>query len=184
MIVIGNGTSRTRINLNNFHEEKIGCNAIFRDYYVEHLVCCDKRIVKQALPFHKNIYTRSRWHQEFKVNAIPNLPYEGKDRKDDPFHWGTGPYALLLGATLSKRIKMIGFDLYGIKGKVNNVYSGTEGYSSKDSSQVDNSYWLYQISKIFEYYPDTHFKIYQDKDWQFPKAWNLANVSLDTLDNF
>ena len=106
-------------------------------------MCCDKRIVKQALPLHKNIYTRSRWHQEFKVNAIPNLPYEGKDRKDDPFHWGTGPYALLLGATLSKRIKMIGFDLYGIKGKVNNVYSGTEGYNSKDSS-ADNSYWLYR----------------------------------------
>ena len=183
MIVIGNGTSRTRINLNNLHEEKIGCNAIFRDYFVEHLVCCDKRIVKQALPFHKNIYTRSRWNQEFKVNAVPDLPYKGKDRKDDPFHWGTGPYAVLLGTTLSKNIKMIGFDLYGNNGKVNNVYSDTEGYNSSDSSQVDHSYWLYQISKIFRYYPNTKFTIYQDKDWKFPKGWNYANVSLDTLDN-
>jgi len=182
MIVIGNGTSRRKINLNSIHEEKIGCNAIFRDYYVEHLVCCDKRIVKQALPFHKNIYTRQRWHKDFDVNPLPDLPYKGKDRKDDPFHWGTGPYAILLGATLSSNVKLVGFDLYGLEGKVNNVYSDTEGYSSSGSSQVDNSYWLYQIAKIFKHYPYTKFTIYQTDDWIFPKGWNYSNVSLDKLD--
>ena len=48
--------------------------------------------------------------------------------------------------------------------------------------QVDNSYWLYS-TKIFEYYPDTQFKIYQDKDWQFPKH-GIWQMFLDTLDNF
>ena len=49
MIVIGNGQSRKKVNLNNYNELKIGCNAIIRDYHVDHLVCCDKKMVKQAL---------------------------------------------------------------------------------------------------------------------------------------
>lgn len=182
MIVIGNGTSRTKINLDLLHEPKVGCNAIFRDYFVDYLVCCDKRIVKQALPFHKNIYTRQRWNKDFGVNPLPDLPYKGNDRRDDPFHWGTGPYAILLAATLSKNVKMIGFDLYGIEGKVNNVYSGTEGYSARDTAQVDHSYWLYQIAKIFRHNGNTQFTIYQTENWKFPKGWNYANVSLDLLD--
>ena len=44
---------------------------------------------------------------------------------DEPFHWGSGPYAVLLATFLSKYIKLIGFDLYGIDGKLNNVYENT-----------------------------------------------------------
>lgn len=183
MVVIGNGTSRKKIDFDKIDEVKIGCNAIFRDYFVEHLVCCDKRIVKQALEYHNNIYTRPRWNNDFGVNPLPLLPYTGTNRQDDPFHWGTGPYAILLATTLSNNIKIVGFDLYGINGKVNNIYSDTEGYSSADSSQVDYSYWIYQIGKVFQYNPDKKFTIYQIKDWIMPKQWNYGNISLDTLDN-
>ena len=105
MIVIGNGQSRSQVNLNKIYEEKIGCNAVFRDTYTDYLVCCDKRMVKQALQHgHPSIYTRQRWITDFKdqetVNTLPDLPYQGKDRKDDPFHWGSGPYAILLGLSL------------------------------------------------------------------------------------
>lgn len=183
MIVIGNGISRKKIDFDKIDEVKVGCNAIFRDYFVEYLVCCDKRIVKQALEYHNNIYTRSRWNRDFGVNALPSLPYKGDDRKDDPFHWGTGPYAILLACSLSKNIKIVGFDLYGVEGKVNNIYSGTEGYSDPGSSQVDHSYWIYQIEKIFQYFPEHQFIIYQTSDWKCPNQWNYPNVSLDTLDN-
>ena len=56
MLVIGNGASRKDIPLDKIYQQKIGCNAIFRDHYVQHLVCCDKRMVKQALPHHDTIY--------------------------------------------------------------------------------------------------------------------------------
>ena len=101
---------------------------------------------------------------------------------DDPFHWGSGPYAILLGAKLHSIINIIGFDLYGDNDKVNNIYKGTEGYSSSDSHAVDYSYWVYQIAKVFEWFPHKTFRIYNKKDWKMPKEWNLANVSLDTLD--
>lgn len=188
MIVIGNGQSRKKINLNKVYKEKIGCNAIFRDAYIDYVVCCDKRMVKQAIAHgHPNIYTRQRWFQDFNnetVQPLPDLPEQGKDRKDDPFHWGSGPYAVLLGATMDNIVEMVGFDLYGIDGKVNNIYSDTDGYSSSDKSAIDHSYWEYQIAKVFSWFPNTHFKIYNTQDWIIPSKWkNYSNVSLDNLNN-
>ena len=38
---------------------------------------------------------------------------KGDQRQDDPFHWGTGPYAGVVALTFKpKAIFMIGFDLY------------------------------------------------------------------------
>ena len=182
MLVIGNGVSRKGLPLDKIHQEKIGCNAIFRDHYVQHLVCCDKRMVKQALPYHDTIYTRQRWNNELGVLALPNLISEGTERMDQPFHWGSGPYAVLLGATLDNKINLLGFDLYSNDNKVNNIYKGTEGYSSAESHAVDYSYWIHQIAKVFGWFPQKTFKIYNKQDWDMPKEWNLANVSLDTLD--
>ena len=183
MLVIGNGISRKGIPLDKVFQEKIGCNAIFRDHYVHYLVCCDKRMVKQAIPHHDSIYTRQRWNKELGVLALPNLLEKGTERMDDPFHWGSGPYAVLLGATLDNKINLLGFDLYSTDTKVNNIYKGTEGYNSADSHAVDHSYWVYQIAKVFEWFPNKRFRIYNHEDWNLPKEWNLANVSLDIIDN-
>jgi len=188
MLIIGNGTSRQTVNLNNIYgTEKIGCNAIFRDVYTDYLVCCDKRMVTQAIAHgHPDIYTRQRWAHDFNsdsVHSLPDLIEHGKERKDDPFHWGSGPYAILLGATMDTNIQIVGFDLYGINGKVNNIYSDTSGYSPSNTTAVDPSYWEYQISKVFNWFPNTHFRIYNTEDWLLPKSWNLTNVSLDKLSN-
>lgn len=187
MIIIGNGQSRQEINLNKIYEEKVGCNAVFRDVYTDYLVCCDKRMVKQALTHgHPQIYTRQRWANDFNhesVNSLPTLPYQGNDRKDDDFHWGSGPYAILLGCTLSNHLKLVGFDLYSNNGYVNNVYAGTDGYSPRNSSAVDSSYWVYQIAKLFKIFQNTHFTIYNKPDWKLPESWKFGNVSLDILTN-
>ena len=78
--------SRTAINLESYPETKIGCNAIFRDIYVDHLVCCDKKMVKQALSSGTSpVYTRQRWIADFPsedVIALPDLPYNGDKRQD------------------------------------------------------------------------------------------------------
>ena len=82
MFVIGNGESRKAINLNNLPDFKIGCNAVVRDYWVDHLICVDRRIVDEAAQKHadnfKFIYTREDWltgRDHIKnLLTVPELP--------------------------------------------------------------------------------------------------------------
>lgn len=193
MLVVGNGESRKTVDINNYNCEKIGCNAIHRDYRVDHLICADMRMVNEALgnTFYKKsyIYTRQDWFVRYRlepnIKMLPELPYKGTQRWDDPFHWGSGPYAVLLGAMLTKNqtVKMLGFDLYGIDNKINNVYKDTENYKKSASRAVDPIYWIYQIAKVFECYPNTIFKIYNKEDWILPEQWKKSNVILDKISN-
>ena len=190
MLVIGNGESRRLINLNLIKSKKVGCNAIYRDYYVDYLVCVDKRMIKEALDSKVNenslVYTRDDHFEQFKakrLRVVPDLPYAGFERPDYPQHWGSGPYAVLLAATKSSNVKLIGFDLYGIDGKTNNMYKGTQNYNVNDKSAVDPSYWIYQIGKVFENYPKVEFTIYQEEDWVMPKQWKKRNVKVDFINN-
>ena len=78
MLVIGNGESRKGVNIDDLPIEKVGCNAIIRDYTVHHLVCCDKKMVVESLDnkriSNQNIYTRSDWKNLFPgVKNVPEL---------------------------------------------------------------------------------------------------------------
>tara|TARA_Y100000385_G_C12712006_1_gene474992 strand:- start:63 stop:641 length:579 start_codon:yes stop_codon:yes gene_type:complete len=191
MLVIGNGESRKDINLNNQYDTKIGCNAIHRDYYVDHLICVDRRMVQQAIDENVNeasiVYTRTDWIDVYrnnqKIRTVPQLPYRGTERHDEPFQWGSGPYALLLGAKLSKEVSLIGFDLHSTTNTVNNIYKDTKGYDASTKRAVDPRYWIHQIAKVFECYPKRKFTIYQTADWILPNNWNLKNVSVDNINN-
>jgi hypothetical protein len=171
MLVIGNGESRKDIDLDKHIDTKIGCNAIHRDYRVDHLICVDRRMVKEAVEQganeHALVYTREDWFGNYKqykrIRTVPALPYVGSDRWDEPFQWGSGPYAVLLGAKLS--------------------YKDTSGYDAGTKHAVDPRYWIHQIGKVFELYRRRKFTIYQTSNWKLPKCWNYSNVSLDTLDN-
>jgi hypothetical protein len=191
MLVIGNGESRTSININELKGPKIGCNAILRDFKVDHLVCVDRPMLQEALnsTYHKksSIYTRRRnWVQyrlEKNIRMVPSLPYQGSERPDDPIHWGSGPYAVLLAALLATDdIHMIGFDLYSQTNSVNNIYKDTKNYVAASKRPIDPRYWIYQIGKIFEHYPNKKFIVYQD-NFELPVAWNQPNVSLDNISN-
>lgn len=188
MIAIGNGESRKRLSI---AFDAVGCNAVHRDFAVKHLICIDRRCLLEAIqgPNTENttIYTRPEWINTVKdprVKLVPELPYTGKARQDDPWHWGSGPYSVLLAATLSNKVEMIGFDLYGSGQLVNNVYKGTKNYSQADRHAVDPSYWIYQISKVFESFSDKYFTVYNTTDWKIPESWRLANVKFETLDNY
>lgn len=190
MIAVGNGESRSGIDLTK-KENLIGCNAFHRDMPVEHLICVDHRCVREALSSQncKNtkIYTRPDWKDYFndpRVCLVPPLPYKGKDRPDDPFQWGSGGYAVLLATTLSDQIELIGFDLWSKDLKVNNIYKGTANYSSPDKHRVDPSYWIYQISKVFEHCPDKYFIVYNEDSWPMPDSWKRANVEFKSIDKF
>ena len=190
MYVIGNGESRQDININELKYTKIGCNAIHRDFKVDYLVCVDKPMLKEAVDaeynFNSKIYTRknhfTNYQNEKNIRMVPGLPYVGSERPDDPTHWGSGPYAVLLAANLTTTdIHLLGFDLYSQDNRVNNVYKDTANYSLAHKSAVDPRYWIYQIGKVFECFPDTQFVIHQIGNWQLPKAWKQSNVTVDTI---
>ena len=193
MWAIGNGESRATINIDKLSSPKVGCNAIMRDYYTDYLVCVDRRMVEEALNRGVNthntlVYTRSDWYPRYKtlkVRELPPLPYKGEQRWDEPFQWGSGPYAVLIAALYAKEhhVNLIGFDLDSKTKTVNNVYKGTPNYDPGDKRAVDPRYWVHQIGKVFECFPKIQFTIYQEDDWQLPKAWNYPNVTVDMISN-
>jgi hypothetical protein len=191
MLVIGNGESRKDIDISAFNETKVGCNAIVRDFFVNHLVCVDRRMVEEVLQLSSfdKIYTRQDWINSYtsnkNVTTVPKLLEDGTKRWDEPFQWGSGPYAVLLSAKLCKgpTVRLVGFDLHSATNTVNNLYKDTSNYDSADKNAVDPKYWVHQISKVFEWFPQLHFKIYQKEDWTLPNSWQKDNVSLDNLDN-
>lgn len=185
-LVIGNGESRQALDLKRYENKitLIGCNAIYRDISVDHLVCFDKRMVEESVHSSvKNIYTRLRNYRDFRkihkykqVNLLPDLPYQGSNKQDHPDNWNSGPYALLLAAKLGySKILSIGFDLYGKEGFVNNIYKDTRNYSDSNSKAVDPDFWIYQIKKIMRCYPDKHFYFFNDADWPIPESWKACD---------
>ena len=138
------------------------------------------------------IYVREDWFKYYRkiqkdkrTHLVPALPYRGEEKRDQPLHWGSGGYAVLLAASLGfKNVTLLGFDLYPSNEKVNNLYKGTQNYSKADAQAVDYSYWVYQISKVFDCFPDVKFTVVNAANWQLPALWNRANVNFVTLDDF
>ena len=194
IIVIGNGESRASIDINNFAKNKItvGCNAIYRDLQVNHLVCCDQPIMREALdaiPPTTLMYVRSQWFYTFKkllkyknIRQLPDIPNPSNSRHDHSDHWGSGAYALLVASSISdSHILLIGFDLYSKGELVNNIYKDTENYSSSNTRAVDPSYWIYHISKVFKSFPLQQFIVVNTDHWIMPELWKLPNVTFVSL---
>lgn len=197
-IVIGNGESRRKVDISQFQKKytTIGCNAIHRDITVDHLVCCDRRMAEEATTnpetANTTIYVRDDWWRYYfkikkhkNVKIVPDLPYKADLKQDQPLHWGSGCYAILLSATLGfENIRILGFDLYSMNDKVNNIYKGTNNYSKKDTQAVDYSFWIYQIAKVFQYYPEQKFILVNDPSWSIPSNWQRPNVSFENISQY
>lgn len=195
VVVIGNGESRQHINLQLFTNKYtlVGCNAVHRDAIVDHLICCDTRMVNEALldvnTVNTIIYTRKDWINQFKqhpnVKELPELPYHSNKRPDIPRNWGSGCYALLTASMLDfDNIYIIGFDLYGIDNKLNNVYKGSKNYRNADASAIDPSYWIYQTKKIFEIFPNKNYSVFNSSVWSPPGDWIFPNVKFFDVNKF
>jgi len=192
-IVIGNGESRANVDLSQFVNEynMIGCNALHRDVAVNHLVCCDKRMIEESLESPNTsdtkIYVRKDYFNYYskldtRINPLPELPYIGESKFDKPINWGSGPYALIVSANLpSDKIIMLGFDLYGSNNRFNNIYKDTMHYQTKQSKPIDYSLWEYQIAKVFENYSHKQFFIYNTENWKMPNKWQMPNVKFEVL---
>ena len=191
IIVIGNGESRLGVDVKRINMQKVGCNAIHRDYFVDHLICVDRRMCQEAVNsgYQQNskIYTRPDWTGYFSskrnIRTVPDLPFAGYERWDLPWHWGAGPYAVLLATKLSDEIHMLGFDLYSKDQFTNNIYKDTDNYSIAKKRAVDPSYWIHQIGRIFKHFSNKKFIIHQQEEWVMPKDWKNNNVKVDNIVN-
>jgi hypothetical protein len=193
-VVLGNGESRRDIDLSSLIVDTlIGCNAIHRDITVDHLICCDRRMADEAVENSQtkntSIYVRPSWFHYFRkirkhknIKVLPDLPYKGEHKKDDPDHWGSGGFAVLLAAALEySEIELIGFDLYPVNSAVNNIYKGTKNYARSDAQPIDYSYWVYQINRVFMCHPNQKFIIRNHRDWNMPREWQKNNVEFIAL---
>lgn len=193
-LVLGNGESRSHLNLTVLSKQFtiIGCNAIYRDIQVPHLVCCDRRMINEACSVidtnQTKIYTRKKWKSMIKdivLYDLPDLPYQGHLRQDKEDNWNSGPYAVLLSTSLpSDEIFLAGFDLYSTDGKVNNIYKDSLNYQKSNSPPVEPSYWIYQISKIFDIFADKKFIIINSADWTLPNPWKKNNTEFRNIEDF
>jgi len=189
---IGNGRSRIGFDLRRLNVAGVtyGSNAVFRDFPVNYLVCCDKVMLKEATSNRIEkvsfLYTRARWLDENNdpsIQVVPDLPYLGPNKADKAEHWGSGHYSCLLACQNKHEIIChIGFDMWGnAHNEQNNVYSDTNGYKKKSADAVDPKFWVYHHAKLFEHYPETQFVFINNENWEPPKEWDkFSNWSKDT----
>ena len=185
--VIGNGESRRNFALNQIKDHTIGCNAVHRDYSCTEFVAVDRRMVNEILRNEatqgRSVWTRPDWTKEYslpRIKTLPDPPFTGTLKADIPFHWNSGPYAVLLATAYNPRqIHLLGFDLYHTNNKVNNLYKDTENYNRSDTRPVPPDFWIYQLKKIFNYFNRIDFIQHQQSDWQIPTEWkDIKNLTI------
>jgi hypothetical protein len=198
VLVVGNGESRSNIDLKKFQNKVpiVGCNAIHRDISVDHLICCDHRMVLESLENPNNskslIYIRDEWYHTYRkllkyknIKPLPPIPDQTKNRADQSRNWGSGTYAHLIASMLdADNIYMLGFDLYGNRHLVNNIYKDTNNYARKNTKSVDPTYWIYQSAKIFNHYYHKKYYIINHDHWDIPDLWKLPNVIHYSIEKF
>jgi hypothetical protein len=192
---IGNGESRQRYDLSSLraHGKLYGSNAVHRDTTVDHLVCCDKRMVREALDhgYTGIVYTREDWMLDFrdpKVKLLPVFKWDQHEKWEKTFHWGSGTHSAHLALRhRADVLVMIGHDFWSADGLHNNLYKGTNNYQSVDYSAVDPRFWVLQFAILFAQFPDTQFFFCQSNidNWKKPQEWetysNVRYQELSTL---
>lgn len=156
--VLGNGTSRKSINPQQLqkHGTVYGCNALYREFVPDHLVCVDtKMIIEINETGYQNNY--SVWSNSNKLTErTPNIniikPNKG---------WSSGPTAMLLASQHQhETIYILGFDYVGLGEKnelVNNVYAGSKNYKKTQDRATYYGNWTRQTMMCANTYPRTKY---------------------------
>ena len=146
VFVIGNGTSRTGIDLSIL--QKYGaiyaCNAVYREFDPDYLVAVD---VKMILEINRAKYQ----YKNPNVWTNKNRAYESMHRLnffEKSKGWSSGPTALWLASSHKpKTVYILGFDFKGLGGNgkmLNNIYADTPNYKRSSDSATYHGNWLRQ----------------------------------------
>ena len=153
--VLGNGTSRTNVNLDELHQygKIYGCNALYRDFTPDYLIAVDQKMI---LKIQESNYQLS--HPVWTNNPQHIFYNNGFNYFNPRLKWSSGPCALHL-ASLHKptTIFILGFDFTGIDDRFNNIYSNSINYKSSNDIPTYWGNWEKQTKHVIQHNPTIQF---------------------------
>lgn len=176
--ILGNGTSRNPIDVANLPGDTFGCNAIYRDFMPTFLFAVDKRMVdefgvNQLDP--ANVYVKPYTNMQYKFQTIPVRQGRGMcsgvAATRTAVAWGY------------EKIVLLGMDLSGHKGYINNVYAGTKNYASEKHRAINSAKWIEHISETLEANKNIVWERVVDEHCLIPKGWQ-SKMTHWTVDEF
>ncbi len=180
--VLGNGTSRLRLNHNNLLDKGTvyACNAMYREFEPHYLVAVDVKMVNEIIA--------SGYHKQHQVWTNPNKGISTKHYVNffNPHKgWSSGPTALWFACTHgNKQIYIFGFDYQGNNGKFNNVYANTYNYKKSSDVATFHGNWLTQTERTIKEFRQTQFvRVINPGDFipdqLGPQLTNLKHINYD-----
>ena len=180
--VLGNGTSRSKLNLNEIKTRGTvyGCNALYREFEPDYLVAVDTKMVNEIIA--------TGWHKDHQVWTNPNKGITAKSHVNffSPHKgWSSGPTALWFASEQGhKEVYIFGFDFQGLQGRFNNVYADTYNYKKTSDTATFHGNWLSQTEKVIKEFRHTQFfRVIQPgafiPDKLGPTLTNLSHITYD-----
>lgn len=185
--VLGNGTSRKDINHHNLkrYGTVYGCNALFREFAPDHLVCVDTKMITEINDAqYQNKH--NVWSNRNKLTErTPGIKIIEPNKG-----WSSGPTALMIASQHGhKVIYIMGFDYVGLgeqKELVNNIYAGTKNYKGVNDRATYYGNWQRQTMMCVNQFPKTkYYRIIKSMNDYIPDHLkDLNNLSHITVDDF
>ena len=179
--VLGNGTSRKSINLNQLKGKGTiyGCNALYREFDPDYLVAVDTKMVLEI--------NKSGYQLSHSVWTNPNRAYHqmnGFNFFNPSKGWSSGPTALHLASTHeTDNIYILGFDYQGLDNKINNVYADTPNYKKSSDRATYHGNWLKQTCTTCQKFNKKRYiRVLGENAFipkEFSKIDNLSHISIE-----
>lgn len=179
-IVIGNGISRQKFNLNHLtakHVQTYGCNALYRDFEPDFLIAVGNNIGNEiALSGYANnhvVYstTDNIIKHPNTFHLIPQNP-----------SWNAGAIAAYLACFDGHTtVYLVGHDGLDTPGYFNNVYKDTNAYSV-DEDKLTDRFWSLAMGHVFKTYNLVDFVLVNETGRGYiPAEWrghtNLRRIN-------
>lgn len=183
--VLGNGTSRKPINVEELHEygKTYGCNALYRTFSPSYLVAVD---VKMVLEINKAGYQHKHpvWTNPNKsYTKINNLNYFQPSKG-----WSSGPTALWLASQHQyDTVFILGFDFRGTNdGKqFNNIYADTANYKKSTDGATFFGNWLRQTASVIKENPKIqYYRVIASDNYCPAELNNFDNLKTILVEDF
>ena len=181
--VLGNGTSRSKLNLNEIKTRGTvyGCNAFYREFEPDYLVAVDTKMVNEIIA--------TGWHKDHQVWTNPNKGITAKGHVNffSPHKgWSSGPTALWMASQQGfSEIYIFGFDYQGVEGKFNNVYADTFNYKKSQDAATFFGNWLSQTEKTIKEYKNIQFyRVINQGSFVPDKLQGIPNLQHITFEHF
>ena len=174
--VIGNGTSRSPINLESLRPfgKIYGCNALYRDFIPDYLVAVDTKMILEI--------NREGIQHKVETWTNPNRAYAnmtGFNFFQPSKGWSSGPTALWFASDMTEydTIYILGFDFEGTGQLVNNIYAGTPNYKSPTEKATYFGNWLKQTTITCQNFSKKRYiRVLGEAFFTPPELTKLENV--------